>query len=131
LPIATFPLGSGAAASNFRFFRCNVPDPAAVVGAVESDDDDEMVVEDKVEEAAFDLKREQIAFINILPYTEKERWKLHTELFFPPLPFTSLSGKFLGEVHRLGVQTANNIYEEKRTEKRRRRSFSSSLAPTN
>jgi hypothetical protein len=77
LPTATFPLGSGVA-SNFRFFRSSVPDPeAVVVGAVESDDDDddddEMVVEDKVEEAAFDLKREQIAFINILPYREREK----------------------------------------------------------
>jgi hypothetical protein len=33
----------------------------------EADDDVEIVVEDESEEAAFDLKRAQIAFINILP----------------------------------------------------------------
>jgi hypothetical protein len=77
----TLPLVSGVATSDFRFFRYSVVDPAALAVGVgkseeekedefeDDDDDDEVQVveEDKFEEAAFDLKRAQIAFINILP----------------------------------------------------------------
>jgi hypothetical protein len=111
-----------------------------VVGAVESDDDDdddEMVVEDKVEEAAFDLKREQIAFINILPYRKKKKMKTaHRIVHFSLLsPSPHCSGKFLSEMHPvswLSMLNANNIHEEEnKKRKRRRRILTSSLAPTN
>jgi len=84
LPPPTLPLVSGVATSDFRFFRYSVVGPAALAvgegkSEEEEDDDDdgdddddegggvEIVLVDEFEEAAFDLKRAQIAFINILP----------------------------------------------------------------
>jgi hypothetical protein len=79
LPHPTLPLVSAVATSDFRFLRHSVTGPAAPAAGdgkseeqeEEEDDEDgsgvEIVLEDEFEEAAFDLKRAQIAFINILP----------------------------------------------------------------
>jgi hypothetical protein len=91
LPPPTLLFVSGVATSNFRFFRCSVEDPAAVVvGVGESEDEEEeMVEEDEVEEAAFDLKWAQIAFINILPREGRDKKYIQRGSFFPSLPFTA------------------------------------------
>jgi hypothetical protein len=87
------------------------------VGAGESEDDgeEEMVEEDEVEEAAFDLKWAQIAFINILPQEgrDKNTYREVHSFLFPLSP--QLSEKFLGEIclvpHR-SVQHGGDIQEK-------------------
>jgi hypothetical protein len=99
--------------------------------SVHDDCDEEMAAVDEVEEAAFDLKRAQIAFINILPREERDKniyREAHSSLLF--LSLSLFHRNFLKSFSeryascRVAVQGVEATYRKKELEQLHSTSYS-------